>query len=237
MKKILILLLLAASMTAQAQFTVGINTGFDRFGRGETGSKTYTLVATPNLLLGYRINNHLTVGLTGALLYYGDVTNNDITLPEPPADDSYDLPLTDRLALFANLSVAFGKAKSSYTRDYIFYNTDTRNFETRTYTRDNDRDITYTEVALVPGVSYRFSTHLSADLYLNLLQIAYTHTTLIESPQAEPADKASSDDKVTYSSFTFGNNISNIINLSMGGYGGSNVSNISTFRIGINYTF
>ena len=180
------------------------------------------------------------MGLTGSLLYFGDITNNDITLPEPPADDSwfnyertkrhadkgiswnvgayarYDLPLTDRLALFANLSVAFGKAKSSYTRDYIFYNTDTRNFETRTYTRDNDRDITYTEVALVPGVSYRFSTHLSADLYLNLLQIAYTHTTLIESPQAEPADKASSDDKVTLSSFTFGN---------------------TTFRIGINYTF
>ena len=48
MKKILILLLLAASMTAQAQFTVGINTGFDRFGRGETGSKTYTLIATPD---------------------------------------------------------------------------------------------------------------------------------------------------------------------------------------------
>ena len=261
MKKILILLLLAASMTAQAQFTVGINTGFDRFGRGETGSKTYTLVATPNLLLGYRINNHLTVGLTGSLLYYGDVTNNDITLPEPPADDSwfnyertkrhadkgiswnagayarYDLPLTDRLALFANLSVAFGKAKSSYTRDYIFYNTDTRNYETRTYTRDNDRDITYSEVTLVPGVSYRFNPHLSADLYLNLLQIAYTHTTLIESPQAEPADKASSDEKVTFNSFTFGNNISNIINLSMGGYGGSNVSNISTFRIGIYYTF
>ena len=74
MKKILILLLLAASVTAQAQFTVGINTGFDRFGRGETGSKTYTLIATPNLLLGYRINNRLTVGLTGSLLYYGDVS-------------------------------------------------------------------------------------------------------------------------------------------------------------------
>ena len=261
MKKILILLLLAASMTAQAQFTVGINTGFDRFGRGETGSKTYTLVATPNLLLGYRINNRLTVGLTGSLLYFGDITSNDITLPEPPADNlwfnyertkrhaekgiswsagafaRYDLPLTDHLALFANLSVSFGKAKSSYTRDYIFYNTDTRNYETRTYTRDNDRDIPYSEVTLVPGVSYRFNPHLSADLYLNLLQIAYTHTTLIESPQAEPADKASSDDKVTFNSFTFGNNISNIINLSMGGYGGSNVSNISTFRIGINYTF
>ena len=111
------------------------------------------------------------------------------------------------------------------------------NYETRTYTRDNDRDITYSEVTLVPGVSYRFNPHLSADLYLNLLQIAYTHTTLIESPQAEPADKASADDKVTFSSFTFGNNISNLINLAMGGYGGSNVSNISTFRIGINYTF
>lgn len=261
MKKILILLLLAASMTAQAQFTVGINTGFDRFGRGETGSKSYTLVATPNLLLGYRINNRLTVGLTGSLLYFGDITNNDITLPEPPADGSWfnyertkrhadkgiswnagayarcDLPLTDHLTLFAHLSVSFGKANSSYTREYIFYNTDTRTYETRTYNRDYDRDITYTEVALVPGVSYRFNPHLSADLYLNLLQIAYTHTTLDEHPQAEPTDKASSDNKVTYSSFTFGNNISNLINLSMGGYGGSNVSNISTFRIGINYTF
>lgn len=260
MKKIVILLLLAAAVTAQAQFTVGINSGFDRFGRGETGSKSYTLVATPNLLLGYRINNRLTVGLTGSLLYYGDITNNNITLPEPPADNSwfhydrtkrhaekgiswsagayarYDLPLTDHLTLFAHLSVSFGKANSSYTRDYIFYNTDTRNYETRTYNRDYDRDISLTEVTLVPGVSYRFSTHLSADLYLNLLQIAYTHTTLVEHPQAEPADKASSDDKVTFNSFTFGNNLTTLMNLSMGSYGIS-INNLSSFRIGVNYTF
>ena len=253
MKKIVILFLVAASVTAQAQFTVGINTGFDRFGRGETGSKSYTLVATPNLLLGYRINNHLTVGLTGSLLYFGDITNNDITLPEPPADGSwfnyertkrsvdkgtawsagayarYDIPLTDHLSLFAHLSVSFGKANSSYSREYIFYNTDIRDF-------DYDRDISLTEVTLVPGVSYRFSTHLSADLYLNLLQIAYTHTTLVEHPQAEPADKASSDDKVTYSSFTFGNNLTTLMNLSMGSYGIS-INNLSSFRIGVNYTF
>ena len=257
MKKYFILLLLAASVTAQAQFTVGINTGFDRIGHGESGSKSYTLVATPNLLLGYRIGNRLTVGLTGSLLYFGDITNNDITLPEPPADGSWlnyertthsadkgiswnagayarhDIPLTERLSLFAHFSVAFGKAKSSYTRDYIFYNTTIHDFDTRTDTRDYNRDISFTEVALVPGVSYRFSTHLSADLYLNLLQIAYTHTTLVEHTQAG----SSSNDKVTYNSFTFGNNTSNLLNLSMGGYGGGTVSNISTFRIGATYTF
>ena len=262
MKKIVILFLLAAAVTAQAQFTVGINTGFDRFGRGESGSKSYTLIATPNLLVGYQLKNGLTVGLTGSLLYYGEITNNDVVLPEPPTDGSwfnfertkrsvdkgtawsagayarYDIPLTDHLSLFAHLSVSFGKANSSYSREYIFYNTDIRDFDTRTYTRDyNDRNISFTEVALVPGVSYRFNSHLSADLYLNLLQIAYTHTTLDEHPQAKPADKASSDNKVTYSSFNFGNNIANLINLSMGGYGGSNVSNISTFRLGVNYTF
>ena len=260
MKKIVILFLLAASVTAQAQFTVGINTGFDRFGRGESNSKTYTLIATPNLLVGYQLKNGLTVGLTGSLLYYGDITNNDVVLPEPPADGSwfnverikrsaekgiawsagayarYDFPLSDHLSLFAHLSVSFGKANSSYSRDYIFYNSDTRDFDTRTYTRDyDDRNISFTEVALVPGVSYRFSSHLSADLYLNLLQIAYTHTTLIEEAQIDHNTKAVTDDKVTYSSFNFGNNLT-LINL-MGGYGGSYFSNVSTFRIGVNYTF
>ena len=260
MKKLVILFLFAAAVSAQAQFTVGINTGFDRFGRGESGSKSYTLIASPNLLVGYQLKNGLTVGLTGSLLYYGDITNNDVVLPEPPSDGSwfnfertkrivnkgiawsvgayarYDIPLTDHLSLFANLSVSFGKSNSSYKRDYIFYNTDIRDFDTRTYTRDYDEDISFTEVALVPGVSYRFNSHLSADLYLNLLQIAYTHTTVIEKDQIEHGTKAATDNKVTYSSFNFGNNIANLINLSMGGYGGSNL-NISTFRIGVNYTF
>ena len=261
MKKIVILFLLAAAVTAQAQFTVGINTGFDRFGQGESGSKSHTIIATPNLLLGYQLKNGLTLGLTGSLLYYGDITNNNVVLPEPPSDGSwfnfertkhsvdksiawsagayarYDIPLTDHLSLFAHLSVSFGKANSSYSREYIFYNTDIRDFDTRTYTHDYDEDNSFTEVALVPGVSYRFNSHLSADLYLNLLQIAYTHITLIEKDQIEHGTKAATDNKVTYSSFNFGNNIANLINLSMGGYGGSNLSNISTFRIGVNYTF
>lgn len=258
MKKIVILFLLAAAVTAQAQFTVGINTGFDRFGRGESGSKSYTLIATPNLLLGYQLNSRLTVGLTGSILCYDEIKRNEVTLPEIPADDSgfgferttrtseksvawnagayarYDIPLTEHLSLFANLSVAFGKANSSYSREYIFYNTDIHDFDTRTYTHDyNDRDISFTEVALVPGVSYRFNSHLSADLYLNLLQIAYTHTTVIEKEQIEHGTKAATDNKVTYSSLNFGNNIFNLLT---GGYGTS-YSTLSNFRIGVNYTF
>ena len=74
MKKTVILLLFAATMTAQAQFTIGINTGFNHLGsynhllQENEGNLAYFL--SPNLLVGYHLNDHLTVGFTGGIKYF-----------------------------------------------------------------------------------------------------------------------------------------------------------------------
>ena len=243
MKKILTLLLFAASMTAQAQFTVGINTGFDREARAEYSRNEYTYSLTPNLFLGYRFGNNISVGVTGSLGYFCDAVHqyyhSDQTTYGTPyhANESllwtaglftrYDMPLTEHLSVFADLTISLGSTYTRYKRTSFFHS------ELTEYTRNgNEGNILHCNAVLTPGVSFRLNNHLSADLYLDLLQIAYRHITL--SPreyEAEPnlTGITGNVNNIYFDDIRFGSKIY-IPYSDLAIY-------YSTFRIGINYTF
>lgn len=201
MKKTVILLLFAATMTAQAQFTIGINTGFNHLGsynhllQENEGNLAYFL--SPNLLVGYHLNDHLTVGFTGGIKYFCEgqseqttdlslVPYNDATTHDYEEDLAwnagayarYDIHLTDRLLLFAHLCIGFGCVYHRDQYEYWRFNHSSGNYEVQTNTGGSGVSTTFTEATLTPGVSYRFSKHLSADLYLNLLNVCFTHATV-----------------------------------------------------------
>lgn len=259
MKKTIILLLLIASVATQAQFSVSINTGFTHLSRGEDNIHQSTNFITPNLFVGYRIGHSLTIGLTGGVALFSEVNLVQTSLPIPPLDDTYqlkrstekggiwhagayaryDFPLTDRLALFANLSVRFGKVFSRSTFEYFLYNPATHQYDHLTNTYNDTPDLALSQVALIPGVSYRFNSHLSADLYLNLLQLLYTHSTLTTDDTAQPSiQRDLPHHKVTVSSFIFGTQ--NYLLLSHSSrdliYAGS-ADGVSAFHLGITYSF
>ena len=244
MKKIVILLLLAAAVTAQAQFTVGINTGFNinRDARADHSRIDYTYSLTPNLFLGYRFGNNISVGVTGNLGYYCDAYHqyyhSDQTTYGTPyrAYESllwtaglftrYDIPLTEHLSVFADLTISLGSTYSRSKRSAFDQSGVTE------YSRNlNDGKVLLCNAVLTPGVSYRFNSHLSADLHLDLLQIAYRHFTLSpKEAEAEPNLPVQVDNyNVYFDDIRFGSRI--YIPYSNQAYFSS------TFRIGINYTF
>lgn len=251
MKKILILLLLAASMTAQAQFTIGVNSGLNRTHRGESQQREYAYSLNPSLYFGYRLNSHFTVGITGNISYYCQSTHYDKEKPisyfsytEPifNAEDAllwaaglfarYDMPLTDHLSLFADLTADLGSSYTRTRRDYYRYDLETRTVEEINYTRNNNyRNVYMCSVSLTPGVSYQFNSHLAADLYLDILQVVYSHTTLSpREPQAEPSK--ASNNNVTFNYFSLGPNKPYAPY-----YQYSTLPPNSNFRLGIHYTF
>ena len=242
MKKIITLILIVTAATAQAQFTVGVNGGFNRSVCNETTQNSYTYSLTPTLLLGYRINNHFTVGLTGSLEYLCD----DIQYHKEPdyfngfdisrtqniltwyagAFTRYDILLTEHLSLFAHLKLYLGKSFLRQRHERM-----AAQYQTQTHDSGYKKNLDFYEVTLTPGLSYRFNSHLSADLYLNLLSISYIHGTYYSYYINKSAF-------VPYSTFSFGSEgsfaqklyeYSNLI--------GQNIKSLSTFNIGINYTF
>ena len=84
MKKIIFLLFAVAGMAAQAQFTLGVNSGFSHLNHNGEKRNEYLYTLSPGLMLGYRVADHLTVGITGNISY---MCNGDrYEVPEnPPA--------------------------------------------------------------------------------------------------------------------------------------------------------
>ena len=88
MKKIIILLFAVAGMAAQAQFTLGFNSGFSHLNhKGETRNE-YLYTLSPGLILGYRVADHLTVGVTGNISYACNGDRYKVTEhpPAPPGE-------------------------------------------------------------------------------------------------------------------------------------------------------
>lgn len=245
MKKTIILLLLAVSVTTQAQFSVGVNSGYNRFSRNETTQNRCTYTLTPNLLLGYRINDHFTVGLTGSINYLCD----DIQYHKEPdywngfdisrtqniltwfagAFTRYDIHLTEHLSLFAHLRFDFGKSFIRQRHERMA--ADYQNHDSG-YTTILD----FYDVTITPGISYRFNNHLSADFYLNLLNLSYFHGTYYSYyiNKSNPGFVL----EYPYSTFSFGSESAFAQAIyDYNNFIGQTIKSHSTFNIGINYTF
>lgn len=256
MKKILILLIVTASWAAQAQFTVGMNSGFSHLNQNRGKSNEYLYTLSPNLMLGYRVADHLTVGITGGVSYTCSATR--FNLPENPQvqpdeyyheyhgktkyrnDEMliwdagvyarYDIPLTGHLSLFAHLRAGFGYNYTRSITETFIYNPTTQKYQTRTSKQNGDNIISTLHVDLTPGVTYRFNSHLSADLYLNVLSLSYCHYTIIS--------RKGGNNNVSYNTTSFGtqNYLSWIFMLDSYQLMTS-PGQLSSFNVGVNYTF
>ena len=86
-------------------------------------------------------------------------------------------------------------------------------------------------INIVPGVNYKFNDHFSADLYLNLVAINFTHSwqkEYLETTTNTPAGtlNAKFNDRARSNSFNFGANFNNL-----------SINDFLNFRLGINYHF
>lgn len=223
MKKIVALLLFAVSVTAQAQFTIGVNCGANFLGStinypnnhpyDEDKENNYAYLLSPNLLLGYRLGDNLSIGLTGGIVYYCTADSNQVIVesisPYGGADTygsdedlawnlgvyaRYDKRIIGHLSLFAHLSVDFGCAYHRNVNRVLKYDYYPDGLHSETYTYGSGVSTALSRVTLTPGISYHFNDHLSADLYLNLLNIAYIHSTV----------KKDSGEKTTFHQLSYG---------------------------------
>ena len=254
MKKIIFLLFAVAGMAAQAQFTLGFNSGFSHLNHNGEKRNEYLYTLSPGLMLGYRVADHLTVGITGNISY---MCNGDrYEVPEnPPAQPGeypnyydtkyscdevllwnagvyahYDIPLTSHLSLFAHLTAGYGNTYSRHVVEKLIYNPSTQSYDSRTTKRNGDNIIASMHADLTPGVSYHFNSHLSADLYLNVLSLSYCHYTI------HPRKGGSS--KVSYNTTSFGTQNYLMWVFLMDSYQlMTSPGQLSSFNIGINYTF
>ncbi|MBR1835551.1 MAG: hypothetical protein IJ785_08650 [Bacteroidales bacterium] len=200
MKKILILLLTTASFAAQGQWLVGANASFNRFGneRNQRNSINYFYTLTPTLDVGYRIGAHLSTGVSASVNYATSTTKYRISNAVPALYDQYketekdamqylswragiwlryDLPLTEHLLLFAHLNLAGGSDHQRRVVDESFYNSQTQQMETRhretTQYGNASHQVLGFNADITPGVAYRFDSHWTAELWLDILKIAY----------------------------------------------------------------
>lgn len=212
------LMLFAVTVAAQAQITVGISSGFNTIGStvkspnnywfDASNGNSYAYYLSPSLNLGYQLSNNIAIGLTGGIVYYceGESVDADIaSLTQYNRADihtasenlswnagvfaRYNMHLIGNLSLFAHLKVDFGSVYYRWVDDWLDYQGQISRTTTESYGA-----ITYfSEAILTPGISYRFNSHLSADIYLNLLHIAYIHSTIKDD-----------DDRNYYGQLSFG---------------------------------
>ena len=81
----------------------------------------------------------------------------------------------NRLSCFAEAQIAFTYSPKG---KHHYYNTEVAGIiNKRDTTILGNTTTTIFAITVVPGVNYRFSNHFSADLYIDLLGIAYTSET------------------------------------------------------------
>lgn len=267
-KTVLILFCVAASVAAQAQFTLGAGfsanglLGRENNSYGVDLDNQYSL--TPSLRMGYRWASGLSAGMEGSLTYVCGSTEVSYNEPYPTLYQSgdrctttevlswqggawvrYDLPLGGRLSLFANLGVGAGSMYSRTVREYTHFDELTGERETvRTeYNEFGNRNsqLRTFDLRLTPGVACRLGSHWTAELWLDMLQIGYSHfmQSEKESTVAEPADKANDISTTHAGIFFFGSRAMEQLHslllterfLAMVGAPGG------TFHLGCTYTF
>lgn len=195
MKKTFFLLFLGVAMSASAQFTLSVNTGFNRAGVHNDYTE-YSYSISPTLRAGYRLNERLAVGITAGIgfekyysIHYGP-ENADIPFSSRKQENNlswnagayarYDFPVTEHLSLFADLAVTLGSNYSRSVREYYRsniwnYTPGDSLYKYDSETHSGDYAIFFCGATLTPGVSYRFNSHIALDLHLDLLHLAYTH--------------------------------------------------------------
>lgn len=186
MKKVFLTLALAAfAFAANAQFVVSGNLGFNHNGEKYTvdGKDNYT--ANPqknngfnlNLKGGYQLTDQIQVGLLLGFNSYSNITESPVADPTK-VDNTvtiknhtfnvgvygrYNFMEFNKLTLFAEASIdiAMGGGK-----------TETEITGTPTATVDDPKTFGF-NFDIVPGISYKLTDHLSAELYLDMVSLGF----------------------------------------------------------------
>lgn len=266
MKKAVFLAIMAIGLCANAQFSISTNLALD-YGKtsiNETHSNNlHVFSVTPSVRAGYRWNEHFSAGLTFDLAYMHIGEQNNYSNPVLDLYNQgtydywisehlnwltgvfvrYDISLTQRLALFAEFTAKMGKAYGSEKR----YNNTTKQLEsheivTSLYGNLNNT-VTCTALQLTPGVSFRFNSHWSAELYLDLLQIGYKNITMklkeVNYSDIHPTSTSNNQSTYSYSTLSFGSNSLLTYNNNATDYALPYFldAEAGKFRIGISYLF
>ena len=128
------------------------------------------------------------------------------------------------------IGVGYGYNYTRSITETFIYNPTTQKYQTHTSKQNGDNIISTLHVDLTPGVTYRFNSHLSADLYLNVLSLSYCHYTIIS--------RKGGNNNVSYNTTSFGtqNYLSWIFMLDSYQLMTS-PGQLSSFNVGVNYTF
>ena len=178
MKKIVFTFVLAAfAMTANAQLILGGQIGVGHQGNHDDNytlgsSATATFALSPKI--GYQLSDKWQVGATvmfgfdkernyaGAKNTYSLKTNLQYGIA-PYA--RYTFGAWNNWSLFVEGQFVFGASPESTTRNIV----DGKEIAS---VKNGDNAVFY-RIGVVPGMNYKFSTHFSMDLYLNVAKIGW----------------------------------------------------------------
>ncbi len=253
MKKILTFLFVVLGFAAQAQFSIGSNVSANHFGYAKPNNqnKDYFYTFSPTLRVGYRWNDHFSAGINADISYLCNAEKR----PSPVDDQGlaypaytyaqniyrafehlswkagfwlrYDLHLTEHLLFFANLGIDAG---SMYGRriseDVDIYQFETRHTE-NSYYGNHNKSLASLGAVITPGVAYRFNTHWTAELWLDLLRMSYSHL-VIKNKETTTAQ---------YNFFHFGSQSEDEFYLDIDYLYQYTFLSSSNFRLGFTFTF
>lgn len=249
MKKVILTIALAAfTFAANAQFIIGGNVGFnttggtDNFEANTVAAYDVPLTQTNRLTIAptisYVINDNMQAGLGISYTLNTTKTFNAASYVLGNEDWQKDRSNTFTIApyfryYFANAGDFnfFCEVQAAFS---ITPRDNTHNYD-NTVTPIVDEDVagatqtTSIGLSIVPGVNYRISEHFSADIYIDLARIGFTHT----STKNYGALTTSGWDN----DFLVDTESSNRFNMFANSGAQTIANHLGNFRIGINYHF
>ncbi len=247
MKKVfLTLTMVAFAMAANAQFILGGQLGFSTTG-GNThyeaiapanafdypATKTTDLIIAPSI--GYVLNDNMQVGLslmyvTGSSINYGTVGtyyagHEDWVKGKGGAFGiapyfRYYFAQAGKFNFFCEATLTFIARGRSHTHTYDNSVTPVIDVEA-----DGPTSYSIIDFSIVPGVNYKFSDKWSADCYIDLAGLAFTHRATKNYGTLTDPDALVST------------NVTNDFNLICNASAQDLNAHLGNFRIGINYHF
>lgn len=250
MKKVfLTLAMVAFAMAANAQFVVSGQIGFNTTG-GNThyeaiaplttaidvpADKTTDFTFSPSI--GYMLNDNMQVGL--GVLYYSLSTTNYTNAPYFAGNEAWDLDKQSLFGIAPYFRYYFAEAgnfKFFCEAELAFVVMPKSHFHYVNTTPapvgfDNEGDGNVSGsiigLSITPGVNYKFNDNFSADCYIDLAGLAFTHTTM----KTYAGFGATNPDEL------ISTDVDNTFGLNVNAAPQTLNAHLGNFRIGFNYHF
>ena len=238
MKKVFLTLALAAfAMGANAQFVVSGNFGCTHSADQSVRDGNVVYTTSPqkstdfniNLTAGYRLNEKLQLGVALGYGNYTTITETSLVANPTNVNTTTTNTFSEfNAGVYARYYAAqFGKFNLfGEAMCRVLTSSGLNKNEVANVTTENVRPKSFGfELSVVPGLNYSINEHLSLDLYLDFMNLGYSHTKYTYADPANPKEYTDDNYDIT-------NACGLVINNGITGN-----FFLNNFRLGLNYAF